>query len=101
MRVLVTGGAGFIGRKLIARLMKNRHVGGEKITRITCFDVVAAQGLPADDRIEIVVGDLSSPAQVGILLGKGQDAIWHLASAVSGECEKDFDPDIASTSPAR
>ncbi|HEX2525600.1 MAG TPA: D-erythronate dehydrogenase [Geminicoccus sp.] len=91
MRVLVTGGAGFIGKKLILRLLSDGQVGGEKITRITCFDVVAAQGLPADDRIEVVTGDLSSPSQVGILLGKGQDAIWHLASAVSGECEKDFD----------
>jgi nucleoside-diphosphate-sugar epimerase len=91
MRVLVTGGAGFIGRKLIQRLLKDGQVGGRKIERITCFDVVAAQGLPTDDRVEIVTGDLSSPSQVGILLGKGQDAIWHLASAVSGECEKDFD----------
>jgi nucleoside-diphosphate-sugar epimerase len=91
MRVLVTGGAGFIGRKLIQRLLKDGQVGGRKIERITCFDVVAAQGLPTDDRIEIVTGDLASPSQVGILLGKGQDAIWHLASAVSGECEKDFD----------
>ncbi len=91
MRVLVTGGAGFIGRKLIARLLKDGQVGGTAISKITCFDVVAAQGLPADERLEIVTGDLSSPTQVGILVGKGQDAIWHLASAVSGECEQDFD----------
>lgn len=91
MRVLVTGGAGFIGRKLIHRLLKDGRIGDEKITRITCFDVVAPQGLPQDDRVEVVTGDLASPAMVGTLLGKGQDAVYHLASAVSGECEQDFD----------
>jgi len=91
MRVLVTGGAGFIGRKLIARLLKDGRVGGEKIERITCFDVVAPQGLPADDRLEVVTGDLSAPTQVGILMGGKPAIVWHLASAVSGECEQDFD----------
>ena len=91
MRVLVTGGAGFIGKKLIARLLADGKVGTAAIDRITCFDVIAAKGLPDDPRLEIVTGDLASAAQVGVLVGRGQDLIWHLASAVSGECEQDFD----------
>lgn len=91
MRVLVTGGAGFIGKKLIARLLKDGQVGGTKITRITCFDVAAPDGLPADGRLDVATGDLASAGQVLAQVSKGQDAIWHLASAVSGECERDFD----------
>lgn len=92
MRVLVTGGAGFLGRKLILRLLDRGAVTGRPITKITAFDMVEAQGLPEDSRLETKAGDIGDLATVATLVGSGgYDAIWHLAAAVSGECERDLD----------
>ena len=91
MRILVTGGGGFIGKKLIARLLKEGKVDSQPIDQITCFDVVGAQGLPEDGRLKVATGNLASAETVKSLLGEGFDLVWHLASAVSGECEQDFD----------
>jgi nucleoside-diphosphate-sugar epimerase len=86
MRVLVTGGAG------ILRLLDRGAVAGRPITRITAFDMVEAAGLPEDTRLEAKAGDIGDLATVATLVGAGgYDAIWHLAAAVSGECERDLD----------
>ena len=92
MRVLITGGAGFLGRKLVQRLLDRSAVAGRPITRITAFDMVEATGLPEDSRLEVRAGDIGDLATVATLVGAGgYDAIWHLAAAVSGECERDLD----------
>lgn len=92
MRVLVTGGAGFLGRKLVQRLLDRGAVADRPITRITAFDMVEATGLPADSRLEVIAGDIGDLATIATLVGAGgYDAIWHLAAAVSGECERDLD----------
>ena len=71
MRVLVTGGAGFIGSHVVDRLLDDGH-------EARVFDV-----LNSDDRrehCEIVVGDLLDPAALRAA-AEGCEAVIHLAAA--------------------
>ena len=45
--------------------------------------------LTSDARVQVKVGDLA--AQLPTLMAAPFDAIFHLAAAVSGECEADFE----------
>jgi nucleoside-diphosphate-sugar epimerase len=47
--------------------------------------------LQADPRVRFVGGDLLELASARTLPASGTDAVFHLAAAVSGECEADFD----------
>ncbi|MEK0085298.1 D-erythronate dehydrogenase [Benzoatithermus flavus] len=91
MRVLITGGAGFIGKKLAARLLERGRLGDGRIDHVTLFDVAPAEGLPADPRLEIRTGDITRMGVLLDLLRPGHDAIYHLAAVVSGAAEADID----------
>jgi len=96
MRIVITGGAGFIGKKLARALLArgtlmDRHGTIETIRTITLFDVVEADGLPDDPRLETVAGDITDPAAVKALIGARTDGVFHLAAIVSANAEQDFD----------
>src|SRR5947209_17185490 len=85
MRVLVTGGAGFIGSHVVDQLIAAGHE-----PRI--FDLAPSQYHSADD-VEMVAGDLLDTAAVRAALA-GADAVVHLA-AVADVNEVDADPAYA------
>lgn len=90
VHVVITGGAGFLGARLARELLAT-----ETITRLTLADRVPPPAdLASDPRVTAVTGDLvetlSSPEGRDAMLG-GADTVFHLAAAVSGECEADFD----------
>ena len=91
MNILIIGGAGMIGQKLLAQLVRDQALGGRDIAGITLYDVVAAVA-PSSSSIPIDVrtGDLSEPMQSAILIAERPDVIFHLAAIVSGEAEADF-----------
>lgn len=91
MRILITGGGGFIGKKLAARLLADGSVLGRKIDKITVVDVIPAEGLPEDPRLEIKVVDITRLGAVLALVRPGYDVIYHLAAVVSGQAETDVE----------
>ncbi|MEM7043371.1 MAG: D-erythronate dehydrogenase [Pseudomonadota bacterium] len=101
MHIVITGGAGFIGKKLAAALLASDGITLEgspkkKLERLTLFDVVeAAEGLPADTRIKIIAGDITDKAQIESLITSDVDAVFHLAAIVSANAEADFDLGMA------
>ena len=79
MRLLVTGGAGFIGSNFV------RHVLGHTAAHVTVLDALtyaghrdSLAGLPAD-RLQLVHGDITDAALVGRLV-PAADALVHFAA---------------------
>ncbi|MFN7571082.1 MAG: D-erythronate dehydrogenase [Betaproteobacteria bacterium] len=85
MKVVITGGAGFLGRQLARRLARRAPT-----SRIVCFDQVVPVDAAADPRLEFVAGDIADPAAVAALLGSDTTSVFHLAAVVSGAAEADF-----------
>ena len=88
MHVAVTGAAGMIGRKLVARLVEDGRLGDAELERLTLMDVVAPDPPPQGTAF---AGDLADPATAQRLVDGQPDVIVHLAAVVSGEAEADFD----------
>jgi len=97
MKVVITGGGGFIGRRLARSLLDRGALTGAdgraaQIDRLVIFDVAAPQPPLADDpRLEVATGDIGDPETVNALVTEGGGAVFHLAAVVSAGAEEDFD----------
>ena len=90
MKLLITGGAGFVGARLARTLLARGTLAGRPIGQLVLADQAGAPpDLLADPRVQERVGPLL--AQCAALRDEDFDGVFHLASAVSGECEADFD----------
>ena len=95
MKLLITGGGGFVGARLARHLLARGTLSGRRIERVVLADQVAPPAaLAADPRVETRVGKLL--AQCEALHHEDVDGVFHLASAVSGECEADFELGLSS-----
>ncbi len=92
MRILVTGAAGMVGRKLTERLVLDGSLGGAPIDRLTLADVVppVVPDEPAFG-VAVVEVDVADPRDADTLVADRPDVVFHLAAVVSGEAEADFE----------
>ena len=79
VRVLVTGGAGFIGSHVVDRLVE----GGATVRVVDSLDPAAHAGVPEylNGRAELLVGDLAEPSVAHDAVA-GVDAVCHQAAKV-------------------
>ena len=92
MKILIMGGAGMIGQKLLNLILKKEEISNEKISEITLFDIIDAP-YPQDTNILInsTSGDISDEKVSKNLVSSRPDIIFHLAAIVSGQAEQEFD----------
>jgi nucleoside-diphosphate-sugar epimerase len=98
VKVLITGGTGFVGLTLARRLLARASLTGpsgrlEELDSVVLFDAVAPQRRPdgLDERVEVVAGDVGDSAVVRALVDRDDCSVFHLASILSGGGEADFD----------
>jgi nucleoside-diphosphate-sugar epimerase len=95
MHILITGAAGMIGRKLVARLVDAGVLNGQPIDTLTLIDVSAPdkpQGFAGS--VVTSAADIADPAAAGAAVSGRPDVIFHLAAVVSGEAELDFEKGV-------
>jgi nucleoside-diphosphate-sugar epimerase len=91
MKVVITGGAGFLGKKLARRILRDGTLGGDKVNEVLLFDVGKAEGPGLDDpRVKSIAGDIANFATVQSIV-QGAGTVFHFAAVVSAGAEADFD----------
>src|SRR5580765_6396246 len=83
MRALVTGGQGFVGSHLCARLAAQGH--RVRVLARTSSDPANLAGVDVD----VVRGDVTRPETLGSAVA-GCDVIFHVAGALKGLREQDL-----------
>ncbi|MFP4432580.1 MAG: D-erythronate dehydrogenase [Spirochaetaceae bacterium] len=96
MNLIITGAAGFIGKKLTKALLERSYLVGSdgrknEIESLTLLDITEPEDLPEDERIRVHTGDISDPSFPREFIGPEADGVFHLAAVVSADAEENFD----------
>ena len=88
MKVLITGGGGFLGSRLARGLQARGELGGRAISKITLLDGAFPFAVTG---CNVVEGDVADRQILDAVVEKDTAAVFHLAAVVSGAAETDFD----------
>lgn len=93
MKILITGGGGFLGFKLASTLLARGALGGKAISGMTLLDGAFPPVLNdlKNEKLKAVTGDVSNAGTIASVCTPDTDAVFHLAAVVSGAAEADFD----------
>ena len=94
MRIVITGGAGFLGSRLARSILERGTLTdawgrSAEVTELVLFDVVPPA--VSDARVRAVTGDLGDADLVTRVVTADTDSVFHLAAVVSGQAEAEFD----------
>ena len=98
MKIVITGGGGFLGQRVARELLRRGEVRGvdggppQPIRELVLADLAPpSPHAVTHARVRYAVGDVSAPALLADTLGDDTDGVFHLAAVVSGAAEADFD----------
>ena len=96
MKIVITGGGGFLGYRLAKALLARGKLTGpegsaQEIRRIALLDAAFPPQMPFDPRLEAVTGDVSDVATIARIVTPDTASLFHLAAVVSGAAEANFD----------
>ncbi|CNG87130.1 D-erythronate dehydrogenase [Yersinia kristensenii] len=95
MNIMITGAAGFLGRRLIEHLLTLESLTDSQghqrsINKIIACDVVPLSGI-TDERLAVFCGDISDAQWLASIFDQQIDTVFHLAAIVSSQAEEEFD----------
>ncbi|MBI3453733.1 MAG: NAD-dependent epimerase/dehydratase family protein [Rhodospirillales bacterium] len=96
MQIVITGGAGMLGKKLAREILKRGALTGAggtpvPVDRIVLFDNIEAPDIPRDPRVSFIAGEIFDAALVRRVIAGDTGSVFHLAAMVSAGAERDFD----------
>ena len=96
MKIIITGGGGFLGSQLAAKILDQGTLTGQSGAQEPIDQMVLVDARfptpQTDERIKEISGDISDRDVLeSAIYGSTNVSIFHLASMVSGECEERYD----------
>ena len=102
MKVVITGGAGFLGLRLARRILERGSLAAssgvpEAVSEVVLFDSHIPAALATEKRMTVVEGDIGDRACIARLIDRPNIAVFHLASVVSAGAEQGWPTQMQAT----
>jgi nucleoside-diphosphate-sugar epimerase len=97
MKIVITGGAGFLGRRLARTLLQRSKLIGpsgaeEAIDTVVVLDTVVPEPpMATDARLQVATGDITDGATLSRVIDERTTSVFHFAAVVSAAAAADFD----------